>query len=200
MIDDDRHGEGRELDAQCFPGSRASGYEHAPALPVFHPVGGSLQTLFRAGGIGDSLITETQPDAANAAAVHVVERRFRRLVVDHGDAARAAAELADAVDHARVVRSVRRRLHDDHTIETNRPHHLLQLRRRSPAPACTCGLPSMDGASDRRRRAPRSRSRPAERRSSLLFAAATRRRERHRRNEACRTPRPAVRQRAPCVV
>src|SRR5688572_17400292 len=127
MIDDDRHADGCELDTQCVPRSRAAGYQHAPALPAFHPVGGSLQTLFRTGGIGDSLITETQPDAAHPTAVHVVERCLRGLVVDHRDSPRAAAELADAVDHARVVRSVCRRLHDDHTVETECLHHLLKL-------------------------------------------------------------------------
>jgi hypothetical protein len=44
-------------------------------------------------------ITETQTDAAHAAAVHLVERRLRGFVIDHRDTARASAELADAVDH-----------------------------------------------------------------------------------------------------
>src|SRR5688572_24462501 len=113
MIDDDRRRESGEVGAQRMPCGWAAGYECAPALPSFQTLAGDFQALSYACEICCSLITKAQSNAAHSASVHVVERRFRRLVVDHCDAARASAELADAVDHDRVVRSVRRRLHDD---------------------------------------------------------------------------------------
>ena len=138
MIDDDRHGDSARSarSASHVPGSPISARS---SLPVFIRRWLSYSLLAATGSVVPD--SETKPDPANAAtgisssdASVVLSRSLRR--------ARARTELADAVGHDRVsmpyVDACTTR-----AIDTERAHHLLELRDR-----CGSGVyvrPSQNG-------------------------------------------------------
>jgi len=98
---------------------------------------------------------EIDPHAADAGAVHLVERGVRRPVVDYRDAAGAVAEPAHAVEGAGIVAAIDARLHDDDARQVQAALQLQELiragrRRRVAAPRRErkfgCGAENVDMA------------------------------------------------------
>ena len=104
---------------------------------------GVFESLPRSGRIVDAGSREIQADAADAGLAHRVELRVGRLVVDHRDAACAIAELAHAVERARVVGAVDAGLHDHDALEAKRRKQLTKLVSR-------CGLGRVGAAGEKR--------------------------------------------------
>ena len=87
---------------------------------------------------------EIQSDPADTRLAHRVKLRIGRLVVNHRHAARAAAQLAHAVERARVVGAVHARLHDDDAIADEAPTAASRARRPRRSLACSA-RPSKNG-------------------------------------------------------
>jgi len=101
---------------------------HVPAARL-HALHGIVKALARhdrvgLGGAGG----EVDADAADAGALHGVEIRLGRLLVDHGDAARVAAACLHAHERGRVVRAIHARRHDHHALHAERAVQLGHLR------------------------------------------------------------------------
>ena len=76
-------------------------------------------------GIAGAAGGEIEPDAADAGLVHGVELAIRRLVVDHGDAARGRTPGLHAEQRGGVIGAVDARRHDHHALH---PQRLVQCR------------------------------------------------------------------------
>src|SRR5687768_5249216 len=84
---------------------------------IAHARDGVFEALSRDRRIADASRRQIQTDAANAGLAHRIELGVSRFLVDHGNAARAVAQFADAVDSARIVRAVHARLHDNNPFD-----------------------------------------------------------------------------------
>ena len=74
-------------------------------------------------GRAPEMAGEGEPHPAHPALVQPLEIRLGERIVDHGDAAVAAAAAGDGVQHGRIVGAAAARLHDDRALE---PEDVLQ--------------------------------------------------------------------------
>ena len=119
MIEHDRHRRGHDqiLDRRDH---RHVGIDlHVPAARL-HALDGIREPRPGDIRIVDAAGCEIEADAANAGLAHQVEIALRRLVVDHGDAARGRSARRHAEQRGRVVGAVDRGRDDHHALHVQR--------------------------------------------------------------------------------
>jgi len=115
MIEDDR--DWRRAD-QILDGldHRQPRVELNVPRPAAEAATGCLKSLARRRRIRHAQRFKVEPDAADAAALHLLELCIGDLVVDDRDATRARRKLPDRVQRARIVGPIDARLDDDDAV------------------------------------------------------------------------------------
>ena len=139
MVEHGRHGRGQHeiLDRRDHRQRRVELYVPAARL---HALDGGGEAGSADIGIVDAVGCEIDTDAAEAVRLHRIELGFRRLVVDHGHAARGRATRLHAEQAGGIVGAVDAGRDDHHALDMQRPvqrRHLLRRgRSRRIDPPC----------------------------------------------------------------
>src|SRR5260370_4876578 len=128
-----RHGGRHDLILDSLNHGQSRVDLYMPFAPAFDPVNRVLKTLPANRGITLSGGLEIDPYAANPGAIHFVKRRLRRLLIDHGDAARDRAELLHPIKRAGIIRAVYAWMNDHDAVCVQRLVEGAHLRNRGGA-------------------------------------------------------------------
>ena len=171
MIEHDRHGRGGDEVLDRGDHRKRGEQLHVPAarLYAFDRGGEARPADVR---IIDAAGREIEADAAKAVLSHRVEIGFRRLVVDHGDAARGRRRAPSCRTAWRNCRPVNARRHDHHALAYAAPCAAPPFPRARRVPAYRRGRRRTEIFRDRRGCGCGNRRRPQECRNSPASRAA----------------------------
>ena len=113
MVEDDRHRSDGNQIGHGFDHRQSRINLHVPVGAILDAVDGGLKALTRHGGIHLAEGLEVDPYAANAGAIHVIERGVGSVAVNNSDGASFGSELPGGIEGAGIVGAVDAGM-DDH--------------------------------------------------------------------------------------